>query len=239
MVWLSFFLLALIAAIPAVVTFARAGSMRGRREAALTLHRAQLAELDREQAEGRIGAPEHAAALLEVERRLLREGAHSEPVVAKRIGWGIFAAILVVVPLVALGLYLPAGDPGLPAAPLGPRLVQAHAEQAAVTKLVAILKGRLATLDPKSKQAHEGFLLLGRVEAGRGNFAAAAAAWRKALDDQFDPALAAATAEVETRAAGRVDREALALFKKALAAAPANAPWRKLVEQRLAEASRE
>ena len=37
----------------------------------MALHRAQLAELDRDLAEGRIAAAEHANAVLEVQRRLL------------------------------------------------------------------------------------------------------------------------------------------------------------------------
>ena len=79
-------------------------------------------------------------------------------------------------------------------------------------------------------------MLLGRAEAENGDFAAAASAWRAALAARFDPALAAAAAEAETRAAGRVDPAAADLFRQALAKAPADAPWRALAEQRLAEA---
>lgn len=236
MLWLLFFVLSAVAAVPVVISFARAGGGRGRRQAALALHRAQLDELDREQAEDRIGTVEHAAAVLEVKRRLLAVDAERETAAGKRVGWGVIAAVLIAIPIAALVLYLPAGDPGLPAAPLAPRLKAERAEQVEEAKLVTTLRQKLATLDPKSEQARQGFLLLGRVEASRGDFPAAAAAWRKALADRFDPALAAATAEVETRAAGHVDRQALALFKSALAKAPANAPWRALVKQRLAEA---
>jgi cytochrome c-type biogenesis protein CcmH len=238
MLWALFLLLSAVAVAPMVVAFARGGPGRGRRAAAMALHRAQLGELDRERAEGRIGGPEHGAAVLEVERRLLAAGTETEAdlVPRGRAGWGVLAVVLLAIPLLALGLYLPGGDPGLPAAPLAPRLAAEHAQQLQMGRLIAELHRRLGELDPKSEQARQGFLLLGRAEAAMGNFAAAAAAWRKALDDRFDPTLAMATAEAETRAAGRVDSAAAALFRSAIAKAPAGAPWRALAEQRLAEA---
>jgi cytochrome c-type biogenesis protein CcmH len=236
MLWGLFVLLSTVALAPAAFAFLRARAGRGRRAAALGMHRAQLAELDRDRAENRIGEAEYTFAVREVERRLLAADAERDAELKSRAGLGVLATAVVVIPLAALALYLPAGDPGLPAAPLAPRLAALHAQRLEMERLITELHQRLATLDPKSEQAHEGFLLLGRAEAANGNFAAAAVAWRQALADQFDPALAAATAEAETRAAGRVNATAADLFRKALANAPANAPWRALAEQRLAEA---
>jgi len=240
MLWGLFALLSAAALAPAAFAFRRARGIHGRRAAALALYRAQLAELARDRVENRIGEAEHALAVREVDRRLL--AADAEPDEATdarpkhRAGVGLLACVLAAIPLVALALYLPTGDPGLPAAPLAPRLAAARAQRQEMDRLITDLQQRLATLDPKSAQAREGLLLLGRAEAENGDFAAAAAAWRAALADRFDPALAAATAEAETRAAGRVSATAAGLFRQALAQAPADAPWRALAEQRLAEA---
>jgi cytochrome c-type biogenesis protein CcmH len=240
MLWGLFVLLSALVLAPAAFAFVRARGARGRRAAAMALYRAQLAELARERAENRIGEAEHALAVREVDRRLLAadaepdEAAEARP--GRKAGIGLVACVLAAVPLVALALYLPAGDPGLPAAPLAPRLAAARAQHQEMDRLIADLHQRLAALDPKSREAREGFLLLGRAEAENGDFAAAASAWRAALADGFDPALAAATAEAETRAAGRVNAKAADLFRQALAQAPADAPWRALAEQRLAEA---
>ena len=47
--------------------------------------------------------------------------------------------------------------------------------------------------------------------------------------------LAAMAADAASRAEGRISPDSAALFRQALAAAPADAPWRSVVEQRLAE----
>ncbi len=56
------------------------------------------------------------------------------------------------------------------------------------------------------------------------------------MNIQFDPTLAALAAEAATRAEGHVSPHSADLFRRALAAAPPNAPWLKLARQRLAEA---
>jgi len=238
MLWVLFVVVSAAALAPVGFFFVRGQGGRGRQAAALALYRAQLAEIDREQNEGRLGAAEHAASVLEIERRLLAAGAEADVAPTAHGGWGLLAAILVGIPVVALALYLPWGAPGLPAAPFAPRLAAARADQLQVEAVVATLKQRLKELDPTSPKAREGLLLLGRAEIGLGNYRAAAKAWRQALADHFDPGLAAAAAEAETRAAGRVDAQAAGLFRAALAKAPANAPWRALAEERLAEAAR-
>ena len=90
-------------------------------------------------------------------------------------------------------------------------------------------------MDPTTDRARQGYVLLGNVEEARGNDTAAAAAWRTALQGRFDPALAARAAEATVRAEGGVSPGSAALFRRALAAAPPDAPWRSAVEQRLAE----
>ncbi len=236
MLWILFVALSIAALAPAAIFFARGRGDRGRQAAALALHRQQLAEIDRERDDGRIDPAEHAAAILEIERRLLAAAAEQDPAPQARLRPLALAAILAAVPLAALVLYLPWGDPGLPAAPIAPRLAAQQAEKLQMQQLVVTLQHRLKELDPKSAEARQGLLLLGRADADLGDFAAAATAWRQALAAKFDPALAAAAAEAETRAAGRVDAQAARLFRASLAKSPADAPWSALARARLAQA---
>ena len=205
--------------------------IHGGRDPALALHRAQLAELDRDLAEGRILPAEHATARLEVQRRLLAAAEGSEPAANPGVRWPLFTT-LGLVPVLALGLYLVRGVPSLPSP--GPAAV-AQRQAAEEAALIVQLRERLAAMDPATDQARQGYVLLGNVEEARGNDAAAAAAWRTALKDRFDATLAARTAEATVRAAGGVSDSSAARFSRALAAAPPDAPWRAVAEQRLAE----
>lgn len=232
MIWLAIAGLAALALAPLALSLFRSTRARGRQEAALALHRAQLMELDRDLADQRIGVPEHAAAVLEVQRRLLAEAgrADPDPVPAGRSPLWVALAL---VPVGALALYLVGGSPELPAAPLAARIAAAEVRARQEMALIAELKAGLARIDPASPKAREGYILLGNAEARLGNMPEAAAAWQKALANRFDPTLAAETAEAMTEASGHVTPEAEALFRRALAAAPANAPWRAMVERRL------
>ena len=235
MIWLAAFALAALAMAPLLlVILRRRAAPLDRREAALALHRAQLAELDRDLAEARIGPAEHATAMLEVQRRLLRAAGSgaSDKASGSR---GLLLAVAVLAPACALGLYLLNGHPDLPAAPMSARLAGARAQDADMAQLLVQLRNRLAVMDPGSPQYRQGYVLLGSVETDRGDYPAAAAAWKVALAAGFDATLAARTAETLTAVAGRVTPEAADLFRRALTAAPPDAPWRPLAEARLAE----
>jgi len=239
MIYAGIVLLALVALAPLAWALARQGAGRGRRESALRIQGAQLAEIDRDLADGRIAPAEHATARLEIQRRLLAAADIAEPE-ARRGSALPLAAALLVVPMLAVGLYFAShGRPDLPAAPLAQRLaLQAEANKDSEA-LVARLREKLPTLDQSSELARQGYILLGNAEDGLGHLDRAAAAWHKALMIQFDPTLAAITAEAQTRLQGRVSAESAALFQRALAEAPANAPWRQVAEQRLAEAAKQ
>lgn len=230
--WIAIFALGGVALLPLVFCLRRSANARSRREAALALHRAQLAELDRDLAEGRIDPREHSAAVLEVQRRLL-QAAEMKDEPASASSRSALLATLVMVPCAALLLYLTGGSPGLPAMPLRARmaaLAQRVHEQA---MLIEELKNVLQRLDPKSPKAREGYILLGNAEARLGDMPGAAQAWQTALDAQFDPALAVETAEAITEANGKVTAQAAALFRRALTEGGPQAPWRSMAEQRL------
>jgi cytochrome c-type biogenesis protein CcmH len=233
-IWLFMFLVAVLAMAPLAFGLRRQGSVRGRRSAAMALHRAQLAELDRDLAEGRIGRTEHGAAALEVQRRLLTAASLEEAAPVRGSPAPIWI-VLLAVPLGALALYLVNGMPGMPSLPIAERRAIDAAQQKRAETLISQLRARLALMDPKSPQAREGYILLGNAEAEQANWKEAASAYNAALLAGFDPTTAAKAAETMTRAAGKVTPEAAALFRRALAGAPADASWRALVEQRLKE----
>jgi cytochrome c-type biogenesis protein CcmH len=234
MTWIALFVLAALALAPLGVSLVGSWRVRNRRDAALASHRAQLAELDRDFQEGRIGSAEHASALLEVQRRLL--AADSLPVEDGEGGrrWPIYAA-MAVVPLLALGLYDVNGHPNMPAAPLASRQAQFAQEDAMVEQL----RERLRAGDMDPERLREGYLLLGNSEDALGHLPQAAEAWREAVRLRFDPNLAALAAEAQTRVdGGKVSMDSAQLFRRALAEAPEGAPWRSLAEQRIKEAEK-
>lgn len=234
MIWLAIAILAAIALAPLALSLRRDTVARSRREAAIALHRAQLAELDRDLADGRIAASEHASAVLEVQRRLLAVADSSDPGARPSPRSPILIALLLV-PFGALALYLIGGWPGLPSVPLAERLAAAQARAQQEDALIGQLRQRLGQLDPQSDQARQGYILLGNVEASRGHLQQAADAWRTAIATRFDPTIAVEAAEALTEVEGRVTGEAAALFHRALAEAPADAPWRPMAEKRLSE----
>lgn len=263
--WLLAGSLALAALAPLGFALLRPASARGRRDADLALYRAQLAELERERAAGRLDEAGHAAAVLEVQRRLLASpGAASTGADAAPAAGGgrapLFLA-LVAVPAVAAGLYLANGSPDIPSAPFSERRDVAAQEE----QLLALLRERLATTDPTSEAARQGWVLLGNAERGRGKPEAAAEAYARALAVRFDAELAGQRAQVlieanRTEEASRFLAEALprapnhvglrfltglvearagrperarTLWGALVADAPADAPWRAMVERRM------
>ena len=259
--WLLAGLLALAALAPLVPALLRPAAARGRREADLALYRAQLAELERERAAGRLDEAGHAAAVLEVQRRLL--AAPGAPADSAAAGGGRVPLVLalVAVPAVAAGLYLAQGSPGLPSAPFSERRDVAAQEE----QLLGLLRERLATTDPTSEAARQGWVLLGNAERGRGKPDAAAEAYARALAVRFDAELAGQRAQVlieadRTEEASRFLAESLprapnhvglrfltglvearagrpeaarTLWGALVADAPADAPWRAMVERRM------
>jgi cytochrome c-type biogenesis protein CcmH len=200
----------------------------------MALHRAQLAELDRDLADGQIDASEYANAMLEVQRRLLAVDIWQEDTPAAAAKAPLLIT-LIAVPAISLALYLTGGSPGMPSIPRDVMAAQPVPEPGQSSELLAKLRAHLATLDPKSDAARAGYIMLGKAEASRGNMMGAAVAWGTALAARFDPTLAAVTAESLTEAAGHVTDASAALFRRALADAPAAAPWRSMVEKRLGE----
>jgi cytochrome c-type biogenesis protein CcmH len=234
MIWLAAAILAGVALLPMLWSIGRTAAPRGRREAALAFHRAQLAELDLDLADGRIAAEEHAAAVQEVQRRALAAAAEGELVPARSARSPLLVACILV-PLAGFALYIVGGSPDIPSVPLAQRIAAAKQRAREEMQLIDLLRQKLSTLDPHSDRARQGYVLLGNAEARMGRMQQAAGAWSIALNTRFDPTLAAEAAEALTEAAGHVTDQAAVLFRRALAESPADAPWRPMVVKRLAE----
>ena len=208
----------------------------GRRDASLALHRLRLREIGRDRDIGLIAAADHGAARLEIERRLLAEAETPDrPTSASARRWPILLTLLVV-PVASFSLYDIGGHPGLPAQPIRERLAAAAAARQQDDAIVAELRSDIVALPPGSPKRREGELLLGQAEAAGGDWGSAAAAFDAALAlAPFDPQVAVEAAEARTRADGHVGPDSAALFKRAVAAAPPDAPWRTMAEERIAE----
>src|SRR3954451_17712464 len=155
MIWLAIAVLAAAALAPLALSLRRASVARSRREAAITLHRGQLAELDQDLADGRVAAAEHANAVLEVQRRLLAAAGGTEDAPRTSSRSPVLMA-LALIPIGAFALYVVGGHPGLPAVPLAERVAAAQQRAEQEAALIAQLRRRLAALDPRSEQARQG-----------------------------------------------------------------------------------
>ncbi|WP_338663760.1 c-type cytochrome biogenesis protein CcmI [Pararoseomonas sp. SCSIO 73927] len=229
MTWLLTGLLAAAALLPLAWIILRPARATDRAAADRALYRAQLAELERDRASGRLDEAAHAAALLEVQRRLL---AVPEAAPARAGGRGPLLAGLVAVPVLAFALYFLNGFPAMPSATLAERRDAVARDEA----LLAELRLRLQSMPPRAQQTRQGWLLLAEAERNRGRPAEAAAAYGEVLKIGFDPDLASQRAQVLLEA-GMVE-EAAAFLADALPRAPGHVGLRFLAGQAEAQAGR-
>lgn len=260
MIWLLFLALAALALAPLGLALLRPPRPQGRREADLALYHAQLAELERDHAAGRLDEAAFTAARTEVQRRLLAAPAEPAPPTNPRSA-ALLAAGLFLIPAGGIALYLWHGAPDVPAAPYVERAAAAARDDALLTQL----RSRIESVPPQSEGARQGWLLLGNAERGRGRMDAAAEAFSRALAIRFDAGVAAELAELQIgqgdmEAAGTVIAEAMrqdardprlrflsgllearagrpqnarATWQALLADTPPEAPWRPFLEREL------
>ncbi len=242
-------------AVTVVATLLRAAS-RGREapsapaEFDIAVYRDQLAELDRDIAQGRVTAEEGARLKTEISRRLLEADRQAQAQTApggrpdQRSVWmaGGFAVLAVAV---ALGVYLRVGAPGYPDLPLSLRIAMTEERHANRPNQETAEKG--VTPQPAPDQVDPSFLdlmeklraamkarpddvqglrLLARNEAALGNLAAAREAQQQLLSVLGDKASAddhEAMAEMMIVAAGGyVSPEAEEHLKRTLTLDPKN-----------------
>lgn len=238
----------------------------------MAVYRDQIAEIVADRERGLIGAAEAEAAHAEVARRLLAREREATSDKGTTAAWllpsarAVAAAVAALIPLGAIGIYLPLGSPGLPATSHEARL-NVPAESASIDELVAKVEARLRekpddgqgwdvlapvylSLERHAEAANayaRAIALLGEspkrlaglaeahVLAGNGmvnEIARLAYERLKALEPgRMEPRFWLALAKEQD---GRLEAAA-ADYRALIAEAPADAPWRALVEARLKE----
>lgn len=220
---------------------------RDRLSGELAIYRDQLAELAREQTAGRVSGTDAAAARLEIERRILAAGAAAEtlrPASASPLLHKLLPpALCLLVPVLALGVYLQMGRPGLPAAPFDRNQVADHDQGGGqggrpldVARLLAEARARLAQ-DPDDAEAlaalGEGLTL----EADGTVTQPAVQAFNRALQKlPDDPRIQYYLGLHEAQSGD--SRAALARWQALEAKSPPDAPWLGLLRAEIARVAR-
>jgi cytochrome c-type biogenesis protein CcmH len=234
-----------------------------------TVYRDQLKEVESDRERGLIGDADAEAARVEIARRLLAADAEegkSDKAGPKRPERFVALGLAVLLPLLALGLYLNYGSPRLPDQPLVARLEDpSHSQDLQV--LVAKVEARLR----EHPEEGEGWEVIAPVYMSWQRYADAAEAFRQTIRllgespkrlAGYGQALVLANNGVVSEDARKALERALVLdpklieprllltiakeqdgqfaaaaegWRSMLADAPPDAPWRKLVEERLAQ----
>ncbi|WP_431304234.1 c-type cytochrome biogenesis protein CcmI [Sediminicoccus sp. BL-A-41-H5] len=258
--WLALGLVAALILSPLAYTVLRPPRPRGRGEADVALFHAQLAELEAQRAEGRLDEAAYKAATVEVQRRLLA-APPPEALKAPSRPSILLLVALVLVPVAGVTLYVERGFPDMPSATLALRQEADAQDEAMLTQLRSRLatadpntqvgrqgfillgnaernRGRLAEAAAAWEKALSGGFDVGlagdvaeiEIELNRPENALRWITRALAMQPQ-DPRLRFLAGLAEARA-GR-NPTARAIWTQLLADAPADAPWRNIVEERL------
>lgn len=183
------------------------------------VYRDQLAELERDVARGMIGTEEARAARLEIQRRLLAQAEAAEMPVRTGRTPALAAVLALLIAGGAVGFYLSSGQPGQPGLPIASR--PADPEEAQLRAALAELEARVAA-EPNNGGA---WLLLARTRAALGQWAQAAAAYRRTFTlIPATPETRAAALETEVLAADGMVSPAIAQGFEAVLAQEADNP---------------
>jgi cytochrome c-type biogenesis protein CcmH len=192
-----------------------------------TVYRDQLAEVGRDAAAGLIGAPEAAAARVEIGRRLLEaadaEEDHQPQASKVWLRRAVAVVALAGIPVLALAIYLPLGSPQLPDFPLAERVQSGDASQS-LENLVAQVESHLE----KNPTDGRGWTVLAPVLVKLGRFDDAARAYRKVIAYAGETASLRADlgAAIAGTANGIVTADAKNEFERAVALDPKDAKAR-------------
>lgn len=217
LLWIAMAVLAAAASIPLLVALGRPARTASQSAQAVAIYRDQLDEVSRDVARGVVAESDAEGARTEIARRLIRAGDAPAEHGATSARWRTAAtAVIVAMPVAALGLYLFLGSPLDPDQPLAAR-PDALAMQD-VTRLVAEVEAHLAA----SPDDGRGWEVVAPVYTRLGRHADAAHAWSRVVD------LLGATVDREanlgealvTVAGGTVTPDANAAFARAHDLAP-------------------
>ncbi len=211
----------------------------------LAIYRDQLAEIERERAAGLVSDSEAQQAATEIHRRILA-AADPLPALPLRgragVGAGLHKilppALCLFIPLVALGIYLQQGRPGLPASPFASHVAPAPQDRPPdLPKLIAAARAHIAQHpDDAEAQASLGEMLV--FEAQGTVTPAALGAFRRALELKPDDPRAGYYLGLHEAQAGDA-KAALARWQKIAEAAPADAPYLPVLNGEIARVAKE
>jgi cytochrome c-type biogenesis protein CcmH len=220
---------------------------RDRLSGELAIYRDQLAEVERERAAGTLSPAEAAAARTEIERRMLAAGDAATAAARAKTSsdavqkW-LPPALSLFVPLLALGLYLQTGRPGLPAAPFADRGAERGSDHAGppravdIAGLLADARARLAK-DPDDADAlaalGEGLTL----EAGGTVTQPALEALRRAFATRPDDVRILYYLGLHEAQSGD-SKAALARWREVEAGSPPDAPWLPMLRAEIARVAK-
>ncbi len=175
--WIAMAVLAAAAAAACLAPLYRTRAAAGTDRAAGEIYRDQLSELTREAERGLIGDDEAEAARVEIARRLLGTATDGEAEAGNAGPWRrLAAAVAIVAPLAAVGMYLAIGSPSLPDRPLSTRMTAPPAE-ADLAALIARVEAHLGEAPGDGR----GWEVIAPVYARIGRFDDAAAAFARAI----------------------------------------------------------
>lgn len=217
LLWIAMAALAAAASIPLLIALGRPTRVASESAQAVAIYRDQLDEVSRDVARGVIAEGDAEGARTEIARRLIRAGEASTDAVGTVSRWrGVATALILAMPIAALGLYLLIGSPLDPDQPLASRPDALALQE--VNRMVAEVEAHLAQAPDDGK----GWEVIAPIYARLGRPADAARAWQRVVDllpptanreSSLGEALIAA-------ADGSVTPEAKAAFEKARALAP-------------------
>ena len=195
----------------------------------LEVYRDQLAELERDLERGLISAQEATAARVEIQRRMLaadteatEEGETSAMALAQRAR-RVSVALVVLVPAVAIALYLWEGSPEMPDAPYAERSAERERLLAEAPEGMEERLAELAALTQEQPENLDAWRLLGRGSFALGRYEESAAAYRRAAAlARGDAAILSELGQSLVYASGgRVTDEAGQVFAQVRTAEPA------------------
>lgn len=203
----------------------RAKAKHLRKNHDMAVYRAQLDEVSQDLARGSLSQAEADAAKLEIQRRLLRadaatEPGHAAPGLTPHVLFTT-AILLGLLPIGAVGLYLGLGRPDA-ASPRARQMAAQVAQQRAQDAETAQLAERLRKRLESEPNRPDGWLLLGRTMMTLGRFGDAADAYHRLTELTPDDAEAFANlGEAYVFGSdGRVTPQAAAAFRRALQIEP-------------------
>lgn len=217
--WLVAAALTALALLPLLRTLLRpAPPLEGAAAFARGVYAAQVAEIDRDLKRGILSDDQARAARAEVGRRLLSvadEAALTKVETSAKPAQRTALLITLLLPVAALGIYLPLGQPNLPAVPFATRPAEALVPPQVLDAVVKLEEALKANPDDAG-----GWGLLAQTYGAMNRPADAVNAWRQVLRlTPDDASVKGALGEALTVAAdGVVGDEAVRLFSDAVAA---------------------